>query len=297
MLVLNYLDGAYSFYDDSYTCLGYYQSTTDLTWATATFKWESAGSGVTWSSGLKQADFPSIVAGNQQGFVMILDQSTVNDKSLYITAITQAAQAQVTCPNHNLSINPYGTFVKFTEVYGMTGINDLVGKVIEIVDANNFKVDIDTTAMAAYTVGGRITILSNFQISTKRFNPYYAAGQKVRANYADFYLEKTAAGAFTVDIYVDDSYDSAAQSFVISTTQNYGITASINKIWQRAYPDVMGQYLQMDIYLSENQMRTAQGTTPETYKEADPEQSDFVLHAINFWMAPSGRLFSYDTVI
>jgi hypothetical protein len=286
VLVLNYLDGAFSFYDDSYTCLGYYQSFRDLIWSRALFSWQEADPR-TWSSGKNQADFPSIVGGNQQGFVMILDQKTSNDPSLYITNITQSAQAVITSPNHNLQKDQY---VKFSGVLGMTGINDLVGKV-QSFTLNAIVVDINTTGMAAYTGSGYMTVLNNYEVVTKKFNPFYTAGEKVRFSYGDFYVERTDSGAVTVDFLVDDSYSMPINTVTVSTAKEYGPSIPVSKIWQRSYADCMGQYLQMRIYLSDDQIRD-----PITKQEASPSKSDIVLHAINFWMAPSGRLQSYDTV-
>jgi hypothetical protein len=302
VLVLNYLDGSYSFYDDSYTCFGYYQLASDLIWSKATFPWQTGGTR-TWSSSWSQSESPTVVAGNQQGFVMLIDQQTSNEPTLYITAISQEASALVTSPNHNLYVNQY---VKFSGVLGMTGINDLVGKIVARVNANQFRVDINTTAMAAYTTSGFLTLINSYEVITKKFNPFYTDGQKVRSSYADFYVDRTTAGAFTVDFIVDDGdfdatdpsapLSTSINTLPVSTAKEYGPSTTVGKIWQRSYPDCAGQYLQMRAYLSESQIRTPQGTTPETYKEANPSQSDIIIHAINFWMAPSGRLQSYDTV-
>jgi hypothetical protein len=286
VLVLNYLDGSYSFYDDSYTCFGYYQSINDLIWRNANFSWQNADPR-TWTSGMSQSDFPSVVGGNQQGFVMILDQNVSNDKSLYITNITQAAFAVVTSPNHNLVKNQ---FVKFTGVLGMTEINNLVGKVTSYT-ANTFTVDIDSSAFTAYTASGFLIVLNGYDVITKKFNPFYTAGQKLRSSYGDFYVKKTTAGAVSIDFLVDDSYDNPISTLVMSTAKEYGPLTSVNKVWQRVYPDCAGQYLQMHIYLSDDQLRN-----PETFLEAEPSKENIVIHAINFWMAASGRLQSYDTV-
>ncbi len=68
-----------------------------------------------------------------------------------ILGITQAAEASVNITSHSYSVNDR---VKIEAVVGMTEVNDWTATVIEVVDANNFKIDIDTTDSAAYTSGG-----------------------------------------------------------------------------------------------------------------------------------------------
>lgn len=288
VLVLNYLEGAYSFYKDCYTCFGYFQSVTDRTWQNTQESWNTIYG--TWASGRLQSDFPDIIAGNQQGFVMIMDQGSPNGKSLYITNITQAANAVITSPNHNLEV---GQFVVFSEVEGMTGINTLTGEILSTPTANTFTVDIDSTGFAAYTRAGYITVINNIEIVSKKFNPFYQEGTKTRMNYLDFYLEKTSGGQFEVDILGDDTgyttsipsdyIGDALDTQTVETKQNYGPSFNIGKIWQRMYTDVSGQFLQFRIYLNGDDMR-----------DVTIRNSNIVLHGINLWMMPSGRLFSYD---
>jgi hypothetical protein len=67
-----------------------------------------------------------------------------------ITAITQANPGQVTSTGHNLT---NGTQVEFLNVGGMTQLNGNI-YTITVVDANNFKIGIDTTNYGVYTSGG-----------------------------------------------------------------------------------------------------------------------------------------------
>ncbi len=291
VLVLNYLEGSYSFYKDSYTCFGYYQSISDRTWASTPEKWNSIYG--TWTSARNQSDFPDIVAGNQQGFVMIMDRGNPNGKSLYITNITQAVQAVVTSPNHNLEV---GQFVVFSDVEGMVGINGLTGKIIRVPTANTFTVNIDSTGFGAYTRSGYISVINNIEIVSKKFNPFFQEGKKTRMNYLDFYLEKTTGGQFRMDILGDDSdwttslpsnpIGDAIQTDTISTTQNYGPTYNVGKMWERTYTDVSGQFLQFRIYLNDSDMMNT------TIRD-----SNIVIHGMTLWMMPAGRLFSYDRTI
>lgn len=68
-----------------------------------------------------------------------------------ITAVTQAANAQVTAAGHGYSA---GDRVKIAGIVGMTQLNDWTATIISIVDANNFTIDIDTTTFTAYSSAG-----------------------------------------------------------------------------------------------------------------------------------------------
>lgn len=117
VLVYNYLDGSYSFFNDSFTCFGYWSSFPDLTWADVKQAWGSMP--VPWNSGQFQSGYPKIVAGNQQGFVFqnYNNGGVANDFSLFLTGITNAAEAVFTSPNHNL-LND--TIIVLDQIVGMT---------------------------------------------------------------------------------------------------------------------------------------------------------------------------------
>ncbi len=68
-----------------------------------------------------------------------------------VTAITKANVAQVTSTAHGLSV---GDAVYITGVSGMTQINNVIGIVDTVIDANNVTISINTSAFTAYTSGG-----------------------------------------------------------------------------------------------------------------------------------------------
>src|SRR5271170_3236861 len=67
-----------------------------------------------------------------------------------ITNVTQANPAQVTSPNHGLST---GNTIFISGVSGMTQLNGLMYSV-NVIDANNFTIGIDSTGFNAYISGG-----------------------------------------------------------------------------------------------------------------------------------------------
>lgn len=285
ILCLNYVEGAYSYFKDSFTCFGYFQDISDRTWRKMTTKWSEENT--SWSSGKSQSDYPAICTGNQQGFIHLFDGRTYgNAVSLAVTGIAQTYPAQITAVNHNLSV---GDFVMFESVGGMTEINDKVGKVTSIStsDPTVFYVDIDATGYTPYTTGGLLSIIDGFNIKTKKYNPFYTEGKQVRINYFDVYVNATANSSVDLDVFADDNTSVAMQSFVIPTSYEYGPTIPAEKYWKRVFMDVVGQYIQMRFYLSEGNIRN-----PD-FSIADSAETIFGLHAMTIWLMPSGRLFSY----
>jgi len=218
LIVYNYKDNSFSFFNDSFTCFGYYQATNPIIWGSLSVKWNSYDA--LWSD--PEADNPftlNIAGGNQQGFVEILMQQSTNDQSLFISNI---AGSTITCPNHNLQP---GQFVK---ILTATGINYGVGpifKVITITDANNFVINSALTGV--FTGSGTLAVVNNMSILTKRFNPFIEQGVQVRLVRADLYLDKTTNGQISVNLYINEDSSTPinrAVTFPLSTV-NAPITA------------------------------------------------------------------------
>lgn len=290
MLVLNYLEGSYSFFNDSYTCFGNYQPTTDLIWSKALFPW--AGSTSTWSASLTQAEFPYIVAGNQQGFVMVMNymEKIANEISLYITNASQANPCVITSPNHNLSV---GQYITISGVNGMVQLNGNVYQVLDVLSVNTFSLKnpatglaVDSIAFAAYTRSGFITVRNNINIVTKRFNPFFPTGEKAVLSQFDIYVERTTSGQISCDYLVDESDSDPVLTAIIPTSKEYGPAIPMQKYWQRVYGQVQGQFIQLQFYLNTDEM-----------VNTTIQESDIVIHALILWFAKSGRLVSFDRII
>lgn len=139
VLVFNYETKNWSYFDDCFTCFGYfYPSNAGKRWVDLPDPWPSYDN-ITALDGVSQEGYETIVAGNQQGFVFKLEQTTPkNDVSLFISNIVGST---VTSPNHNL---PEGTWITITGVLGTTGsdgvsLNNRNYKITNpSVDANNF---------------------------------------------------------------------------------------------------------------------------------------------------------------
>lgn len=69
------------------------------------------------------------------------------------TAITKAVNAQITCAGHGYTA---GMRLFVNSVVGMTQINGKYVTVVNVVNANNFTIDLDTTSYTAYASGGTV---------------------------------------------------------------------------------------------------------------------------------------------
>ena len=72
----------------------------------------------------------------------------VIEEELAIISISQATQAVVEVAYHGVLA---GDEIYFTGVAGMVEINGRVGRVVTVIDANRFSVDINSTAFGAFT--------------------------------------------------------------------------------------------------------------------------------------------------
>lgn len=156
VLLYNYDNQTWAFLRDSFTVFGPYQSTTDVRWSDLTnTTWEEYQHA--WNSGILQSAFPDIAAGNQQGYISLMNKKLVSDQSLYLTAITGGPPAVFTSPNHNLE---NGEFVEINSVIGTdsTTLNGYRFRVTNV-DTNTFRLEnkprFSITAITKASRGGR----------------------------------------------------------------------------------------------------------------------------------------------
>lgn len=128
VLVYNYDSKNWSYFDDTFTCFGYfYPGTVAETWADMIKPWNTYD--YTWDSGLDSFGFESLIAGNQQGFVLQLERDNAeNDTSLSISSI---AGSLITSADHNM---PDGTWISLSGIIGTTSIDGVS------LNGRNFKI-------------------------------------------------------------------------------------------------------------------------------------------------------------
>lgn len=287
ILAFNYYENAFSVFDSHFTALGYYEPFNDVTWASLTStKWQDAD--FSWNSGQIQSGYPSIIAGNQVGFVAQLKEITTNDVSLYITGATQALPCVLTVPNHNLQT---GQCIHISNVIGMTELNDNYYFVVRVnansfslqeLDANGDRVNVDSTGYTAYESYGLITLIDNFSLLTKRFNFFTADDSKVRIKKINNLLDTTDAGEVTLNVYMDQNSTTPVGVYTVETEQSDYPPLTTDKEWIDVFINTVGNFLQLEFTMNDSQLITP-----------DQNTADFTLHAIGIEAAPSGRTGSW----
>lgn len=86
-----------------------------------------------------------------------------------ITGISREVQAIVTAPDHGFTSAdiPYTT-LDFTQVKGMQEINGKFAPITEIIDTDNFYINLNTSSFHAYTTGG----FANIMAGISPYDPY-----------------------------------------------------------------------------------------------------------------------------
>lgn len=299
-LVYNYENDSWAIFTDSLTTLGTFQAQTGRTWANTPEPWVRQN--YPWIN--RPALFPSIVGGNQQGFVEYLDSQTTNDISLSITAITgnTTTPTVITSPNHNLQNEQV---IQVSDIPTGTPFDNLNGQIFSIIkdladpdnkfelwvyNSVNGEFDIpQVDAPAAYVGGGKIAIRDNFSIVSKKFN-FMDQGQSIQIGYLDILMNKTSEGAISLNVYLN--YDentpsntapqnSSSDEFfntVIPTTTSALAVPNVSKNWQRVYCPTQGNFVTLEYTLSNLQMTN------------EAQESDVQIDAQVLWMRPSGRM-------
>lgn len=287
VLVWNYHTGSWAFFDDTFTCFGYFQKDSDLTWATLGNTYGTwAGWNDPWSGAPGQSQFPFIVGGNQQGFTFIIEaDKSSNSQSLYISD-TLSVSREITCINHNLQENDY---ILIEDAQGLTGLNGIVSQIQQVTTANSFI--IDTSFSGIYTGGGKITRISQLKITSKQWNPGTPVGQQFRMPYIDCLIDRTQDGEVAMDYFLDTTSGNSIQNEVgpdVLLGDNTLLTRPESdspyqpnqiRIWHRYYLQTQGQFIQIEIFLRDDQLRNLAIS-----------QADFQLNGLLLYVEPEGRI-------
>lgn len=299
VLVYNYRNGSWAFNDDSITFFGYFEQQTDTTWAQATNTWEEAN--WTWNSGVIEANFRQVIAGNQHGFVYIVDADTSSNAQTLVIANVTAAYPSITLEiiDHTLSVDDYISLgnmgnVVITDRFGNV---KTIAAVTDVVDANHVTIgDINypLTMTGSYVGGGVAGRVSNLGILSKRWNPYIDKDRNVYIQRIDFGVTKTTAGQVTVDY-----FPSGTELSMLSEGNNTGTGTHANMgtgvletspydptiypleqvqqlLWHPVYFQSDGQTIQIFISM-----------TPQQITNPAIAYSDFVLEGMVLYTQPT----------
>lgn len=277
VLVYNYKNDSWAINDDCITALNYFEQQQDVTWATAASTWEEMGT-VTWDSGVLQALFRQILAGNQQGYVFIIDpEESRNAPVMQITTLVDNGDGSVTMAVINNTLNP-GQYVAIENVQGITGINvdfispsDLSYGIyeVEVASTNSITISLNPGQVltGVYTGGGNLTRVSNYNIKSKQWNPYVDKGRDVYLARINFAVESTFKGQVVVDYFPSSSDLSMVQE---AATNNCNLGNNVletfpypdvpfeqeqNRLWHPIYFQTQGECIQIQISMNDFQMR------------------------------------------
>lgn len=302
VLVYNYATGSWAFNDDSITAFGYFQNQTNITWATSTETWQEAVQ--IWGSGIQQARFRQVLAGNQQGFMFIIEpDESRNAAALSITNMTVSGNTiTITAINHNLqavSSPTDGDYIAIENVQGLTNVNNVIYAVYSVINANTFTVlNTDPTVVitGTYNGGGTIARVSNINILTKQYNFYVDKGRNAYIAKVDFLVNKTTNGELTVDSFPSYSSislldDGQATGSLLGSgileTKPYALVpleTAQEQLWHPVYLQAEGEGVQLKLYMNDDPLAVPDDTQ---IRNADIAWSDFELNAITFYTMPT----------
>jgi len=290
VLTYNYKSGSWAYNADSFTAFGYFPQSVGATWGNTTDQWQYMTA--TWADGSLQQNFRQVIGGNQEGFVVVIDGDfTRNIGALSVANASIVADVvTLVIPNHNLIDTDFFTQEdEFVYLENFTGsgswplLNGVVTPIIDIVDKDTIRVAaFPFIPGSTYTGNGTVARVSNINILTKQWNPYNKEGQNVFIQKINFLVDRTDAGAITVDYYPSTSKYSMLQQSVPGQLMSSGVLQTSpydpafypleqfeDRLWHVQYLAVDGTTIQLRIYMTADQM-------------VNPNMSlvDFQLHGI-----------------
>lgn len=179
-LLFNYRDNTWGFLYENYTTHGYYRAYTKRTWLTTGYSswndWREP-----WNTGINSALNTQVIAGNPQGYVLILSEGTTEAFSGTVNAVAADVNGNVEITSYNHCVNwqipslQLPEYLFFNNGINTPYLNGVIGKVIQPITTDTFSVDIQfpvtatitdvtqsnpavVTAMNNYVVGQQVTI-------------------------------------------------------------------------------------------------------------------------------------------
>ena len=264
VLVYNYRNDSWAFNDDCLTCFGYYYQQIDRTWAEMRQAWQTENT--TWNSGVINANARRIIAGNQQGYVMVIDPDTSRNAGVMQISniVNYSTGANITVYNHGFEDFEYAYIENAVGSGGfsLSGIFQVV-----YVDQNTF--GIITPITGTYTGGGTVARVSQIRIRSKEWNPYNKDGRNVHLDKIDFLVQRTAVGQITASTYISSSeWDSLlvwgqATGSILGTgileTSGYVDVpqeSQQERVWHAVFFQTTGTCAQLLLSLEDSQMRS-----------------------------------------
>ncbi len=281
-LQYNYRDQSWGIFKECYTTYGTFRKKSGETWATigdsfpTWVQWNKP-----WNAGSTTLLQPTVIAGNQQGFIVFRDYGTAESNSLYIRSLSNST---ITSPDHSLQ---NGEYIIISGCIG-TSSSELNGKIFSVanVTQNTFALNPTITSGLTYLGKGVIKKMYPPFIQTKQFPLAWNMGRKTRIGVQQYLLSTTANGQITLNIYLSQDADNAYNSgnivpstnvdnssllystilYTCPESTNLGLTpANVNlqmptavaqsQIWHRVNTSLIGDTVQLGFTLSDTQLR------------------------------------------
>lgn len=234
VLVGNYEENTWSFYDQRFSVFGQTDIGLNLTWDQI----EAASGNESWATwdtteeiwdriGLGQA-VQKTLAGDDLGFIYELNLD-FDDYFSNITAIANGATTVLTVDATGILA---GDLVTIQGVVGMlddegnSGINNYDPNVddpdfepYEVLSSTptSITINLDSSLLTAYTSGGTISKIISFSAETIPFNPYRSQGRRCYVSHVEFLLDCNG-GSLKVDVFADQQETPFKQNVLIKPT-------------------------------------------------------------------------------
>jgi hypothetical protein len=214
-LQYNYREGTWGLFNEAYTTYGTMRFKEGYTWSTIGKKFPRWGSwNEPWKAGSSNLLQPKVVAGNQQGFVIVREDGTNEAESLYIRSVSGNT---VTSPDHCL-IN--GDYIVISGVIG-TIASQLNGKIfsVSLASQDTFVLN-PAIGSGTYIGGGLIKKMYVPFIQTKQFPVAWQMARKTRIGTQMYLFQTTASGSVTALIFLSQNSASAYNTGPIVPSAN-----------------------------------------------------------------------------
>jgi hypothetical protein len=177
----------------------------------------------------------------------------------------------------------------------------LIGKVIQIIDINNFVIDLPFPS-GTYLGLGVFAKLAQPVMQTKQFNPYWDQGRQVRLSSQKYLMDYTFNAQVTLNINLSQDPDTSWNTkendalvysqimYTCPESTNIGLTpantnlqmptaATQDQIWHRYNTSLIGDSVQIGITLSSQETKNA-ARDAQMYN-LDFATSEITLHGIH----------------
>ena len=287
VLTYNYKNNSWGENDDCFTAFGYFEQTEDATWQNMNTPWDECN--FAWNSYVSIAKERKIIAGNQQGSIVVLNpELTSNARSLSVTnfiydPVTKLSTVRVV--DHTLQS---GDFVRLYDLTGVVwdALDERIHQVISVTK-DTFTLNDCLITSAAYLGGGSCSRVSRISIKSKQWNFYLKEGKNFLINKMDFYVTKTS-GKITTDFILNSTTDGmvndaigndvAQGDYKIDLGGQFGMEKIQERIWRSQYFQADGNCIQLWLYVDDNDMKIVANAA-----------SGLEIHAIMIYARPTAN--------